>query len=71
MDITKMTWKCHICGKVRPDSCISVFNKDTSAEHGLPVGTMKQNVRYCNDNSECSKLAPAFNFFKKEKGKDE
>ena len=48
-----MTWTCHICGKERPDDKISVRSKDTSAKFNLPVGSMKQNVRYCNDNLRC------------------
>lgn len=51
------TWTCHACGKERPDSAISVVTRDTSKEHGLPTGTFKDNVRYCNDNPECAKAA--------------
>jgi len=47
------TWTCHICGRERPDQAISVMVFDTSENYGLPPGTMKQNVRYCNDNPEC------------------
>ena len=61
-----ITWTCHICGKERPDHCVSVFSKDTSEEHGFPPGTMKQNVRYCNDNVTCVEAAPHFNFIKKD-----
>jgi hypothetical protein len=59
-------WTCHICGENKPDHLISVFSKDTSTDHGLPPGTMKENVRYCNDNPACVKAAPNFSFTKKE-----
>lgn len=56
--MTNITWTCHICGKERPDDKISVFTKDLSASRGLPPGTMKANVRYCNDNPRCCARAP-------------
>ncbi len=59
------SWTCHICGKERPDNKISVHTIDTSKEHDFPSGTMKQNVRYCNDNEECIKKAPSFRFVHK------
>ena len=46
-------WNCHICGEERPDACISVRVRDMSEEYQLPPGTMKQNVRYCNDRTDC------------------
>ena len=49
----ELIWKCHVCGEVRPDVFISVRTKDMSKEYGLPIGTFKQNVRYCNDRAEC------------------
>lgn len=52
-----LTWTCHICNKERPDAFISVISKDISAEHNLPPGTMRQNVRYCSDNPICSSKA--------------
>ena len=61
-----LMWKCHICGKDRPDNCISVISKDTSEKFNLPAGTMQQNVRYCNDNPSCIEAAKNFDFFKKE-----
>ena len=60
-----MEWKCHICGKVRPDRFISVYSVDVSAEHNLPYGTMRKNVRYCNDNLICMSKAPLFKLSKK------
>lgn len=63
------SWKCHICGEERPDACISVNSKDTSADYNLPPGTMKQNVRYCNDKEECKEAAKTFNFLSKDKEK--
>ena len=51
-------WKCQICGKKRPDAQISVYSEDTSKAFGLKPGTMKVNVRYCNDNPVCQEQAP-------------
>jgi hypothetical protein len=48
-----LTWTCHVCGEERPDARISVFTTDVSALFGLPAGTVKENVRYCNDRPEC------------------
>ena len=50
---SELIWKCHICGRERPDSCISVRTIDTSANFDLPPGTMTQNIRYCNDDPNC------------------
>lgn len=60
-------WTCHICGDNRPDSCISVFSRDVSSKYKLPSGTIKENIRYCNDKEECIKRAKTFSFLKKEK----
>lgn len=53
MDPNELTWTCHVCGDLRPDEKISVYTRDISEKHGLSSGTMKQNVRYCNDRKEC------------------
>lgn len=58
------TWKCHICKQERPDIAISVLQKDTSADYNFPPGTIRQNVRYCNDKPECEKGAQTFRFDK-------
>lgn len=60
----EITWTCRICGDERPDSAISVFRTDVSAENGLPAGTMQQNVRYCNDRPVCTKGATTHRLFK-------
>ena len=57
-----MTWICHICGRERPDSAIAVRSTDTSAEHGFPPGTMKQNVRYCVDLPACVEASKTHTF---------
>ena len=49
-----LTWKCHVCGKERPDKFISVFKRDRSKEINLPAGSLCENIRYCNDNPLCS-----------------
>ena len=61
------TWSCHICKKQRPDDKISVRTTDVSEGSGLPKGTMKINVRYCNDNEDCIEKSKTFDFFKKDK----
>lgn len=48
-----LTWKCESCGAIRPDEKISVHSADTSDVFGLPPGTSKRNVNYCNDKPEC------------------
>lgn len=58
------TWTCHICGIERLDCYISVRATDVSEEHGLPKGTMTQNVRYCNDKESCIKGSLTKRLFK-------
>lgn len=60
-----MTWRCHICGKERPDDKISVHTR-TKEIRGVTVST---NVRYCNDNPDCREKAKSFDFFGKEEEK--
>ena len=55
------TWKCHICGKERTDEKISVFIKPLIMK-GQVLG--EQNIRYCNDNPDCSEKAQEFSFIK-------
>ena len=62
--MAELTWKCHICGDIRPDDRISVRTTDISAKSGLPPGTMQQNVRYCNDREKCIEGAKTFSFVK-------
>jgi len=66
MNININTWKCHICGEDRDDEFISVYSKDISDDIGLIKGSIKQNVRYCNDKIECKNKVTSFNFIKKE-----
>ena len=66
-DINGITWTCHVCGEERPDACISVRSTDMSNEYGLPIGTMMQNVRYCNDNKECIEGSKTKKLLKKSK----
>ena len=61
----ELTWTCHICKTERPDDKISVVTTDVSEESGLKVGTMSQNVRYCNDNPACTEAAKTFRFYSK------
>ena len=58
------SWTCHICGEERPDEKISVYITDLSKSKNLPIGTFKQNVRYCNDKEDCIEKVKTFSFFK-------
>lgn len=46
-----MTWTCHVCGDERPDKFISVYKLPLDV--GDPRVKATQNIRYCNDRSEC------------------
>lgn len=48
-------WECHICGKSRPDAQISVYSTDLESVSGVKF---TQNVRYCNDDPDCTAEAP-------------
>jgi hypothetical protein len=43
------TWRCHVCGKERPDSKISVARYQRM-DTVVPI---RLNVRYCNDRVKC------------------
>lgn len=55
------TWKCHICGDVRPDDKISVLSKPLVIR-GRICG--HQNIRFCNDRQRCMDGALEISFFK-------
>lgn len=61
------TWKCHICGRERPDALIGVYKRDMSLENNFPAGTITENIRYCLDTPSCSKGAKNFSFIGKSK----
>ena len=46
-------WNCEVCGKLREDEFIEVVTYDFLKNHNLPEGTVKRNVKYCNDNEYC------------------
>lgn len=46
------TWTCHVCGKERPDAYISVASGFIKELPGAQI-----NIRYCNDNPECDRVA--------------
>ena len=46
------------------DEKISVYITDLSKSKNLPIGTFKQNVRYCNDKEDCIEKVKTFSFFK-------
>ncbi len=66
--MNELTWTCHVCHERRPDNCISVFTKDISGGYDLKPGTVKENIRYCNDRPACIERAKEFSFF--EGGRD-
>lgn len=49
------TWFCDVCGNERPDAAISVRKNDVSLQHDCPLGTVIENLKYCNDNSDCAR----------------
>ena len=55
--MTKIYWRCEICGALRPDASISVATHDISKKHDLPKGTVQQNVKHCNDVDDCREAA--------------
>jgi len=57
-----LSWVCHICEKERPDNKISVLSKPMN----IPGIVAEQNIRYCNDKSECIEGAKTFSFVKEE-----
>lgn len=61
-NLSPLTWACHICHQDRPDNKISVYKTDIGIEQGFPPETMEQNVRYCNDNPDCTERAKSFKF---------
>lgn len=52
-----MYWKCHICKKSRPDAQISVHKIDIGEYFCQTPGQSWWNVKYCNDNIECTQKA--------------
>jgi hypothetical protein len=46
-------FRCEICGKLRPNSFISVNKLDLGEKLKLPAGTYGRNINYCNDKKEC------------------
>ena len=55
----ELTWRCHVCGDVRPDSKISVCKK----QFDYPGGRADMNVRFCNDREACREAAVNTSFF--------
>ncbi len=60
MSLRNLTWRCHVCGKERPDDKISVFVKPIFLPDGRICG--QQNIHYCNDNPDCIKKAKDMDF---------
>ncbi len=58
----EISWTCHICKEERPDKNISVYQSPLIV-NGVEIG--KQNVRYCNDNIDCTEKAKTFSFMEK------
>jgi len=64
--LQNLKWKCHVCGKERPDDKISVLSKPISLPNGRVVG--EQNIRYCSDDPCCVAGAQNVDFLKKKEG---
>lgn len=50
IDWANLTWTCHVCGDERPDPFISVLSTKRTTLNNVEL---QENVRYCNDRSEC------------------
>lgn len=50
-----LTWTCHACGDVRPDSEIAVFSRVHPIERS--GATMSENIRFCADRPACEERA--------------
>jgi hypothetical protein len=55
LDLSKLTWTCHVCGDERPDAQISVA-KFHARPRRVAIGF---NVRHCNDRAQCAAGAEA------------
>ena len=55
MTTAELTWRCHVCGRTRPDDVIAVYSEPIRT--GQAVGRL--NVRHCRDRAECVAGAPA------------
>lgn len=53
------SWRCHVCGELRPDEKISVHTTMRNFGHGVMA---ESNVRYCNDKQSCIDGAPDVDF---------
>lgn len=49
-----LTWTCHVCGVERPDAFIGVLTRERISDLGV---RFRENVRHCNDRSECAEGA--------------
>jgi hypothetical protein len=47
--MSPVEWTCHVCGELRPDDKISVHSRKVTWGE-VPI---TENVRYCNDKTEC------------------
>lgn len=62
--LENITWKCQICGEIRPDDMIGVVTTDISEENGMRLGMMKMNTKYCKDKKECVESAKIYRLTK-------
>ena len=49
-----LRWQCAICDKMREDEFISVRRFDVSGQWAMNPGAAIENVKYCNDDSDCT-----------------
>ena len=62
--MSQITWTCHICGRIRPDSKINVHTRPIVV-NGNNFG--EENIRYCNDSPSCIEKVGEFSFLKKKR----
>ena len=55
------TWRCHVCGRERPDELISVrkVEREIGRYAGRGPAQIVVTVRHCNDDILCISRAPA------------
>ncbi len=64
-----LRWRCDICGKERDDTYVSVITKPLIIDDVGVVG-VTENIKYCNDNPDCTQKAKAFTRFAPTKRKE-
>lgn len=62
-------WQCDICGKERDDRHIAVITKPLII-NGRLSGCGTENIKYCDDNPDCTQKAKTFSHLAPPKRKE-